>query len=107
MRPHFARFWADDRGAVISVEMILILAILIFGIIPGLVALRNGVNSFLGSIANLFFTLGPSVTFSTTTIGGSTVPVLVIGPGGGGGFQVVGQQVPPQPINNLVVSPAP
>src|SRR5207244_3216190 len=37
------RLWADDRGAVISTELVLVIAILIFGIIPGLVALRNSV----------------------------------------------------------------
>ena len=33
--------WHDDNGGVISVELVLIISILIFGMIPGLVALRN------------------------------------------------------------------
>ena len=47
-----ARFWQDDEGSIISVELILVIAILIFGIIPGLVALRNGVVATLTNLAN-------------------------------------------------------
>src|SRR5947209_16507818 len=32
------QLWADDHGAVISTELVLVIGILIFGIIPGLVA---------------------------------------------------------------------
>ena len=66
------RLWADDRGSVISTELVLVIAILIFGIIPGLVALRNSVIAALGTIGNTLTELVPSFTFSGFAIGRST-----------------------------------
>src|SRR5215216_2074940 len=66
------RLWTDDRGAIISTELILVIGILIFGIIPGLVALRNSVNAALGTIGNILTTIVPSFTFSGFAIGSST-----------------------------------
>ncbi len=65
----FQKLWADDDGAVISIEFILVVSILIFGIIPGLVALRNSVNAALTSTGNLLNTLLPSFTFSGWLVG--------------------------------------
>lgn len=65
------RMWADDDGAVISVEFILVISILIFGIIPGLVALRNSVNAALTTTGNLLVALVPSFTFSGWVVGSS------------------------------------
>lgn len=63
------RFWNDDRGAIISVEMILIIAILVFGLIAGFVALRNSISAALGTIGNLLSTTVPSFTYSGFAIG--------------------------------------
>lgn len=63
------RLWADDRGSVISTELVLVIGILIFGIIPGLVALRNSVIAALGTIGNTLSDLVPSFTFSGFAIG--------------------------------------
>ncbi len=63
--------WADDDGAIISVEFILVVSILIFGIIPGLVALRNSINAALTSTGNLLNALLPSFTFSGWLVGSS------------------------------------
>jgi len=52
MSKMLARLWNDDEGAVISVELILVLSILIFGIIPGLVALRNSIIAAMTNIGN-------------------------------------------------------
>lgn len=65
------KLWADDDGAVISVEFILVVSILIFGIIPGLVALRNSVNAALTTTGNLLNALVPSFTFSGWLVGAS------------------------------------
>ncbi len=67
----FQKMWADDDGAVISVEFILVVSILIFGIIPGLVALRNSVNAALTTTGNLLNALLPSFTFSGWVVGSS------------------------------------
>ena len=65
------KLWSDDDGAIISVEFILVVSILIFGIIPGLVALRNSVNAALTSTGNLINALLPSFTFSGWLVGAS------------------------------------
>ena len=65
------KLWSDDDGAVISVEFILVVSILVFGIIPGLVALRNSVNAALTSTGNLINALLPSFTFSGWLVGAS------------------------------------
>jgi len=80
----FRRLWADDRGAVISTELVLVIGILIFGIIPGLVALRNSVIGALATIGNTLGNLIPSFTYSGFVIGGSP---------GGNIAQVQGYQV--------------
>ena len=66
----FSRLWNDDQGVVISVELILVIGILIFGIIPGLVALRNSVIAALTTIGNVIGTIVPSFTFSGFLVGG-------------------------------------
>ena len=66
----FSRLWDDDQGVIISVELILVIGILIFGIIPGLVALRNSVIAALTTIGNIVGTIVPSFTFSGFLIGG-------------------------------------
>ncbi|HEY2908972.1 MAG TPA: hypothetical protein VGI99_01935 [Gemmataceae bacterium] len=107
------RFWDDDRGAIISVEMILIIAILVFGLIAGLVALRNSITAALGTIGNLLSTTVPSFTYSGFAIGpmflGHTVAQVQ-------GYQVqpntiqllTGFQVPPIFLGTIaVIPPAP
>src|SRR5690349_14513890 len=80
MKGMLRRLWDDDQGAIISVEMILIIGVLIFGIIPGLVALRNSVNAAFGTIGNTLTRLVPSFTFSgwafLGTPTGSTIAVV-------------------------------
>ena len=66
----FSRLWNDDQGVIISIEMLLIIGILIFGIIPGLVALRNQVIAHFTTVGNILGTLIPSFTFSGFLIGG-------------------------------------
>ena len=104
------RLWADDRGAVISTELVLVIGILIFGIIPGLVALRNSVIAALGTIGNVITTIVPSFTFSGFAIGrqggGGTIAVVQ-------GYQLdpttvnrlTGSQLAPIPLNTVVVIP--
>lgn len=39
------RLWADDCGAVISTELVLVLGVATFGVVPGIAAIRNQVNA--------------------------------------------------------------
>jgi ABC-type lipoprotein release transport system permease subunit len=88
--------WADDTGAVISTELVLVIGILIFGIIPGLVALRNSVIAALGTIGNTLTNLVPSFTYSGFAIGRQS--------GGGTIAQVQGYQVDMTTTNLLTAS---
>ncbi|MBL8866209.1 MAG: hypothetical protein JNK93_11680, partial [Planctomycetia bacterium] len=96
-------------------EFILVVSILIFGIIPGLVALRNSVNAALTSTGNLLGSLLPSFTFSGWVVAningnlGQNVAQV-------NGYQtdytaaetLTGDQVPPIQLPALlIVSPAP
>jgi len=77
-----SKFWTDDRGAVISTELILVISILIFGLIPGLIALRNSSIAALGNIGDTLVELIPSFTYSGFEIGaagGGTLIALVNG----------------------------
>ncbi len=66
------QLWNDDQGAVISTELVLVVGILVFGIIPGLVALRNSVNASLATMGNVLTRITPSFTFSGYQIGAVT-----------------------------------
>lgn len=108
----FARLWDDDQGAVISTELVLVLGILIFGIIPGLVALRNSVIASLTTIGNFLDRITPSFTYSgyivTNQNGVNTIARI-------GGLQIdyttanqlSGVQVAPTGVSYIVVAPAP
>jgi Flp pilus assembly pilin Flp len=110
----FARLWDDDQGAVISSELVLVLGILVFGLIPGLVALRNSVNAALATIGNFLGRITPSFTYSGYAIlpasgGASTIAQV-------GGLQVdyttviqlsARQVAPGTAVSYVVVLPAP
>ena len=68
----FDRFWKDDEGAIISVELILVLGVLIFGIVPGLVALRNSVIAALTNIGNALSSVVINVAVDGITVGDAT-----------------------------------
>ena len=68
MRSLFSKLWADDKGVVLSAELALLLAIVVIGIIPGLVALRNAADSKLGTLANGILAIDTSYQYSSWTI---------------------------------------
>lgn len=102
----FRRLWADDRAAVLSVELILIIGVLVFGMIPGLVALRNGANAALISTANLFVALSPTFSYSNTN-NGTVVVIGFNGNNGPNGTILTAAQIAPIVGPNVVVPPAP
>lgn len=110
------RLWADDAAAVISTELVLVLAILVFGIIPGLVAIRNSVITVLVALANFFQALAPTVTFSQVVITSGTGSaatgsaatgfVILVGPNTSA-VPLTGVQLAPINVTYLPLSPAP
>ena len=112
-----SRLWQDNRGAVISTELILLIGIVIFGLIPAFVAMRNSVIASMGTVGNTLSSLVPNFTFSGFAIGpyyGRTV---------NGGFTIAavngygiypstplflsGEQLVPYTLTNVVIPPAP
>jgi Flp pilus assembly pilin Flp len=116
-RPHMTRLlrriWHDDDGAVVSVELVLIISILVFGLIPGLVALRNSGISLMATLGNMANALIPSFTFSGFAItAGSGMSMYTVVQVNGVQFNptpqyLSGLQVAPQPVNGVVVPPSP
>lgn len=77
MRNVLNRLWADDAGAIISVEWILFVGILLFGIIAGLVAARNTIVASFGTIGNTLLAILPNFTYSGWTYGGTPGGIIV------------------------------
>jgi len=106
------RLWDDDDGVILSVELILILAVIVFGIIPGVVALRNSLIAALATTGNMLLTVTPTFTYSGYAVvgGSSNEPIALIGGLAVSHNTVVylsGAQVAPAPASYLVVAPAP
>lgn len=61
------RLWADQSGAVVSAELVLIITILILGMVVGLTSLRDQVTQELGDVAGAISTINQSFSFSGAT----------------------------------------
>ncbi len=57
MRVLLARLAADDRGALLSLEFLLVAAILVLGLVVGLTTLRNALATEFTAMANAILTL--------------------------------------------------
>jgi hypothetical protein len=107
------QLWNDDQGAVISVELVLIISILVFGLIPGLIALRNSGIALMATLGNMANALVPSFTFSGFTILAGTPPnQTTIVQVNGVSFtpspqNLTGGQLTPVQASAVVVPPAP
>ncbi len=101
MKRLFRQLWRDDDGGVISVELVLIISILIFGMIPGLVALRNSGIAFMTTLGNLANAIIPSFTFSGFSVQAGIPPNQVTL------VQVNGITFTPSPQNLTVDQVAP
>jgi Flp pilus assembly pilin Flp len=72
-------FWNDDCGAIVTVEIILIITILGIGLIVGLTTVRDAVNSELADVAAAVNNIDQSYSYSgvighsSTTSGGLNI----------------------------------
>lgn len=70
-----SQLWRDERGAVISVELILVTSIVGIGVITGLASLRDAIVTEMGDVAAAIAVLDQSYAisgvqgFSATTAG--------------------------------------
>jgi len=71
MKSLLSKLWADDKGAIVTPEIVLILIITVIGLIPGLVALRNTSNASMATIGNELLALQTGFSFAPFTIIGS------------------------------------
>ncbi|MFL5329960.1 MAG: hypothetical protein ACJ8C4_13730 [Gemmataceae bacterium] len=62
-----AKFWNDDRGALIASEYLFVITILIIGIIVGLTSLREAIVNELAETANAILALSQGYSISGIT----------------------------------------
>jgi hypothetical protein len=60
----FRRLWKDDCGALIATEWMVVATVLVLGLIPGLIAIRQGALRGLVDFANATGSLDQSYSFS-------------------------------------------
>jgi Flp pilus assembly pilin Flp len=106
------QLWDDDDGVILSVELVLILAVIVFGIIPGVVALRNSLIASLATTGNMLLSITPSFTYSGYALTGGTSSQAIALVGGlavshNSAVYLSGIQVTPVTATYLVVAPAP
>jgi Flp pilus assembly pilin Flp len=82
MRSLLARLWSDDRGALLSIEFLLVSTILVLGLVVGLATLRDALATEFTEMANAVLTLN----------------------GGSGGSSGTQQATPPQSVAPTSVS---
>jgi hypothetical protein len=58
------RLWHDDSGAIIGSEWLLVATILVLGVIPGLVAIRQGALDGMFDFAHATASLDQSYSFA-------------------------------------------
>ncbi len=87
-----ADLWQDDGGAVLSVEYVLVSGVLVTGIVPGLVAARNSINSAYANMGNSVTAAVPTPSFSGFSVGGQNGPIASVG----------GMSIPAQPAANYL-----
>ena len=69
----FKKLWADEGGAILSAELILIMTILVIGLIVGLKTLQDAVVTELADVAGAIGALNQSYAISAVqSCGGGT-----------------------------------
>lgn len=77
------QLWADDTGAVLSSELVLLTGVVTFGLVPGLVAMRNGAVASMGTMGNNLNAVLPAYTYSGYGVGSSATGALPVASIGG------------------------
>ena len=85
MRTLLARLWADDQGAVVTPEIVLVSSVGVLGTVPALVAMRNSNQSALATLGNQIQAVQSQYAYS---------PYTLQGPGGAPIASVSGRSTP-------------
>jgi hypothetical protein len=77
----FVRLWQDDCGALLATEWVVMATVMVLGIMPGLVAVRQGVLAELLDVANAALGLDQSYGFTgqETGCGGNDALTATVG----------------------------
>jgi len=81
MRTLLRKLWADDQGALLSIEFLLIASILVFGLVVGLTTLRNAVTAEFATLADALLALNFSFSVGglsgcCSSVGGAQTIVI-------------------------------
>ena len=69
-----ARLWTDTSGFIVSIELVLISTIVVFGLIAGLAAIRDAVVSEISDVAGAVQDLNQSYQFIGTVSPSARAP---------------------------------
>jgi hypothetical protein len=64
MKRFWLNLWMDDCGALLATEWIVLATIIVLGVVPGLIAIRNGLLHEMKDIANATMSLDQSYEFT-------------------------------------------
>lgn len=73
------QLWLDDRGAVLSTEMILVATVVVIGIIVGLTTYRDAVVQELGDTAMAVASLNQGYSYDPVSIADTDFPLGTFG----------------------------
>ena len=64
MKPLWLTLWKDDCGALLATEWVVLATIMVLGIVPGLIAIRNGLLREMNDVSNATMSLDQSYEFT-------------------------------------------
>ena len=64
MLRNFSKLASDEHGFIISAELVLVLTIAVLGMVVGLTAVRDAVNSELNDLSNAFGAINQSYNYN-------------------------------------------
>lgn len=71
-----AQLWHDDFGAILATEYTLVSGVVVAGVVPGLVAVRDSVNASMTQTAGMVQAFAPQFTYSGFRTPVAAVPGL-------------------------------
>jgi Flp pilus assembly pilin Flp len=73
MRKMFRSLWDDERGFIVSAELVLVATLLVIGMVVGLQTIRDTVTTEMADVASAIGALNQSYTYAGTTGHASSV----------------------------------
>src|SRR6266852_3260141 len=64
MKRFWMNLWMDDCGALLATEWVVLATLLVLGVVPGLIAIRNGLLHEMKDLANATMSLDQSYEFT-------------------------------------------